>query len=98
MIEITEEQREVLKLAIEIYGEENQIDKCIEEMAELTQALLKYRHDRKNTVGVYSNLVEEIADVRIMIEQMAIIHIEEAVKEKLDYKIDRLAQRLHEEV
>ena len=98
MIEITDEQREVLKLAIEICGEENQIDKAIEEMAELTQALLKYRHERKSPSEIYANVVEEIADVRIMIEQMAIIHVDGAVKEKVDYKIDRLAQRLHGEV
>ena len=102
MIEITEEQREVLKLAIEIYGEENQIDKCIEEMAELTQALLKWRHsetaeDYKSGFD-YLALVGEVADVRIMIEQVIMIYGEESTKEMIGRKIKRLAQRLHEEV
>lgn len=101
MIEITEEQREVLKLAIEIYGEKNQIDKCIEEMAELTQALLKHRHRlyrREGTAEIYCNLIEEIADVSIMLEQMVMIYVEEPVREEINEKIKRLAQRLYKEV
>lgn len=96
MIEITEEQREVLKLAIEIYGEENQIDKCIEEMAELTQALLKYRHNRSGFD--FLALAGELADVRIMIEQMIMIYGEESTTEMIGRKTRRLAQRLHKEV
>ena len=96
MIEITEEQREVLKLAIEIYGEENQVDKCIEEMAELTQAFLKYRHNRSGFD--FLALSGELADVRIMIEQMIMIYGEESTTEMIGRKTRRLAYRLHKEV
>ena len=96
MIEITEEQREVLKLAIEIYGTSNQIDKCIEEMAELTQALLKYRHSPSMLSSAHVH--EELADVKIMVEQMFMIFGEDVMGYSIDYKIKRLAQRLHKEV
>ena len=108
MIEITDEQREVLKLAIEIYGRTNQIYKCVEEMGELIQALMKYgnatdlSHDLAEAtikaVKQYENVIEEIADVRIMVEQVAIMFGEEDVNKMIGYKIDRLAQRLHGEV
>ena len=96
MIEITEEQRSTLELAVEIYGKENQIDKCIEEMAELTKALLKYRHSPSMLSSAHVH--EELADVRIMVEQMYMIFGEDAMGNNIDYKIKRLAQRLHKEV
>ena len=65
------------------YGYDAQSRQCIEEMAELTQAINKFwRKDLKCGYGAieesgldkqsaaYINLVEEIADVEIMLEQM----------------------------
>ena len=102
MIEITDEQREVLKLAIEIYGEENQIDKCIEEMAELIKALLKLRRvdpdDKKEIEKRICDIEEETADVAIMIAQLEMIFDAGRIQSAANKKIERLAQRLHEEV
>lgn len=50
--------------AVEKYGEETRVDLLIEEMAELTQALCKYKR------GLKHNIEEEIADVEIMINQV----------------------------
>ena len=65
------------------YGYDAQSRQCIEEMAELTQAINKFwRKDLKCGYGAieesgldkeseaYINLIEEIADVEIMLEQM----------------------------
>ena len=38
--------KELLQKAIETYGKKGQVDVAIEEMAELTQALLHERRDR----------------------------------------------------
>lgn len=96
---INEEQRVVLDLAIEIYGDTSQIDKCIEEMSELTKALLKNRYAEEfNVWPTEFDVVEEIADVVIMAEQVAIIYGEKAVEGKIREKVDRLAKRLHGEV
>ena len=102
---LNEEQREVLKLAIEIYGVNNQVDMCLEEMSELTKALLKYRRfsdalniSKEKKDGPLANIIEEIADVIVMCEQMAMVHGEDYVEAMLKHKIERLAGRLHEEV
>ena len=65
------------------YGYDAQSRQCIEEMAELTQAINKFwRKDLKCGYGAieesgldkgseaYINLIEEIVDVEIMLEQM----------------------------
>jgi len=51
---------------IDRYGMQHQIDKAIEEMAELTHSMLQHRYGR-----IESDVVAgEIADVLIMMEQM----------------------------
>ena len=58
--------------AIDHYGAEHQEDKVMEEMAELTQAIIKHRQNPcKET---YMNLLEEIADVTNTQEQLKMIH------------------------
>ena len=59
------------------YGYEEQRQQCIEECAELTQAINKYRrtqgHGKKPRISeqeAFRNLIEEIADVEVMLEQM----------------------------
>ena len=49
------------------WGAETQIDMLIEEMAELTQALLK---SRRNGVAFSLAVIEEFADVQICMEQV----------------------------
>ena len=55
---------------VEAFGVEAQIDKAIEELAELTQALLKHR---KGEVGI-ERVIEEIADVHVVLHQLASFH------------------------
>lgn len=58
-------EEEILKRAIETFGANNQKVKAFEEIGELTSALA--RND-------FPNLAEEIADVRIMLEQLVLIY------------------------
>ena len=58
-------RRELLTI-ISYYGEQFQIDKAIEEMSELTQALIKARQGPDNLTE--ENVLEEIADVWVMTE------------------------------
>ena len=70
----SERKAEILKAAIRLYGEPAQIDVAIEEMSELTKALCKVKRAR-DTAGITeasSNVVEEIADVQIMLDQLRI--------------------------
>ena len=86
-------QEEIYKQAIAQYGVEPQRKMAIEEMAELTNALMKFDRGR-NTVD---DIIEEIADVTIMMSQLAIIYGQKAVQLQIDYKTQRLARRLNKE-
>lgn len=80
----------VFKRAVDVFGERNQIDQCIEECAELIQALNKYKRNRNALANVY----EEIADVQIMLAQMRYIFGESNITMVLHDKTDRLERLL----
>lgn len=93
----------VLNLAIDTYGANTQIDKAIEEMGELIQALLKERHSRMTEEHKLhlGHIEEEIVDVYIMLSQLMIIFREryktldgECLQSMADYKIERLRKKL----
>ena len=91
-IEVSEE--ELYEAAVQKFGERAQILVAIEEMSELTKALLKYiRHEDFNQ-GDYDDIVESIAeeraDVSIMLNQLAVIFgkNEDAETEKLEHLAD----------
>ena len=87
------EDENILLQAIAEYGAEAQTDMMIEEMSELTKALLKHR--RKESKETLDNILEEIADVQIMLDQMKLIHDDgKATDEYRDAKLLRLAARL----
>ena len=52
----------------EHYGYSEQSNMLVEEMAELTQAISKYR--RNNSKKNFDNIIEEIADVEVMLHQI----------------------------
>lgn len=91
-----EERTALLTRAIRAYGEPAQIDMAIEEMAELTKALCKIKRAQAGceVTAAIGNVVEEMADVQIMLDQLRIIfhRSTETVEEA---KLERLAGRLH---
>lgn len=88
----SEEASKTLKRAIEVFGEEAQENMCIEECAELIQAInKKHRHEPHN-------IPEEIADVEIMIEQLKIINgCHEEVGRIREEKLQKLILKLRKE-
>lgn len=62
-------ETEILRCAIQTYGAEAQELMLFEEMAELQKEICKNRRGRDNVMEI----AEEIADVRIMLEQMEMI-------------------------
>lgn len=91
------------------YGTQPQIDMCIEEMSELTKALLKYRRKFALVRGENVNptngdtdlfkartdIIDELADVRIMCRQMELLfQAEDEVEKRIDFKVDRQLKRL----
>ncbi len=103
-----------IKLIADVYGYDAQSRQCIEEMAELTQAINKFWRKQLDcgrkefeispTVcgGIlampkeYDNLVEEIADVKICIEQLEYllkIELTPIIEQKLDRQLERIESR-----
>lgn len=82
--------------AVETYGVDAQTDMVIEEMSELTKALLKLRRagDGPKHDEALANVIEEAADVQIMLEQLRIMHgidtldVEEAKLVRLRDRLD----------
>ena len=88
--------RDLIKRIISTYGIENQMLQCIEEMGELIVAIHKYiRAGFDDTcVDAYTNVIEEIADVQIMIEQMRWMFDGAAVDEVIVEKLERMEERI----
>jgi hypothetical protein len=88
---ITESDKELYEEAITLWGEDDQLDMAIEEMAELIEAICHYRRNRKEPEDV----ANEIADVEIMMEQMRILIDSDAlVNEIKQKKLIRLRERV----
>lgn len=87
------EINEIYEQAIETYGKDAQLKMAIEEMAELTQAICKSFRGADNL----DNIIEEIADVEIMLAQLKIIYSlnKNEVCLKKAEKITRLKERLN---
>lgn len=81
-----------LKAAINFYGDDSQIDMAIEEMAELTKAICKYR--RYHTEESRVNIIEECADVLITALQMRLIFGSDDVDKMFTEKLCRLQERI----
>ena len=88
--------RKILRKAIDTYGTEAQMMQCIEEMAELIQAINKYFRANTNEemAKAYISVIEEISDVQIMLEQMRIVFGDKSVDEQITTKLGRLEKRL----
>ncbi|MEE6129135.1 hypothetical protein V2E39_17170 [Chryseobacterium arthrosphaerae] len=89
-------RHEVFLKAIEKWGCRSQYEMAQEEAIELALAVRK--HIRMNTKETFSHLAEEIADVKIMIEQMELMNptLNWAVDEFMKSKIERLERRVTE--
>lgn len=101
--------KEKIKAIADRYGYDAQSRQCIEEMAELTQAINKFWRKQLDCGKIellkepdeafpafckeYDNLVEEIADVQIMLWQMEeFLHcnINPTVERKLNRQMERI--------
>ena len=81
-------RKQILTGTIKHYGPSNQIFKAIEELGELIRALARY-DDR-------DNIAEEMADVRIMLDQLEIMFDNrEAVRIWELRKLRRLDKLVH---
>jgi NTP pyrophosphatase (non-canonical NTP hydrolase) len=85
-----EAAKEIYKRALKQYGSSRQVDKTIEELGELSTALMKFKHGEMDMKGV----ITELADVLIMVYQMSIVFGFDDVVDEIDYKTKRLEQKM----
>ncbi|SIS72740.1 MULTISPECIES: nucleoside triphosphate pyrophosphohydrolase family protein [Chryseobacterium] len=87
-------RHEIYLKAIEKWGVRAQYEMAQEEATELALAVRK--HIRNNNEESFKNLVEEVADVKIMIEQMEMINplLGLKVEEMIAKKVNRLEKRV----
>jgi len=71
-VQFTDEQVGLIRAALEQWGIEAQIGKTVEECAELIVALQKYVN-RSPQPGTVDGILDEIADVEMMLAQMRYI-------------------------
>lgn len=102
--DMTEETKQKIQKIAQNYGYDAQSRQCIEEMAELTQAInkfwrkqLKYGKADLSDVELATqeelNLLEEMADVQIMLwqlEHLLIADLNPIIQQKLDRQMERI--------
>lgn len=88
----------ILEKAIEKWGFDSQCEMIIEECLELALALQKMKRIRGDKEQKYRNTIDEIADVKIMIRQAEKLFDSKFINERVDFKMNRLKERLNEEV
>lgn len=87
--------KEELIQVIKNYGIHSQTIMLFEEMSELQKEICKLYRKR----GTIDHVIEELADVVIMLEQLQLmLNLEEKkLQEIVDYKMDRLKERMESE-
>lgn len=97
---MSDEQKSICHKIADHYGEEHQMLKAVEEMAELTQVIIKTVHG--NTLHEW-DYPGELADVLIMAEQLRYMYdksdgvLDERVERFIDAKLNRQLKRMERE-
>ena len=89
---MTKERTRKALLILNHYDSKAQKLKCCEELAELQTAILKHINKGGNT----DDILEEMADVYIMLEQLRYLMPfgENRLEDTIDFKLDRQIQRI----
>ena len=89
-----EEHKKICKDVLETWGKKSQNMMLLEEMAELQVELVKNMNREKDNI---KEIINETADVYLMLEQLKVSYgIEKEVEEMIDYKVQRVKNRLEE--
>lgn len=97
---MNKQEQAVLKAAIDKYGPKNQLSQTQEECAELIQVISKLNragssnHPGRTAKAAMNNLMEEAADVQIMLDQIRIMYPSKAYDTIRAQKIARLQKRM----
>lgn len=95
----TKTKANIITTAVEHYGHIHQMLKAVEEMGELQRAIVRVIEHNLETKDpeppeLIENLIEETADVWIMVKQLTFILGVDLVTEAEEKKLRRLAERM----
>lgn len=86
------EETTIFKKALRIYGVEAQKRMLVEEMGELLTAMARIPRGR----ATKKDVITELADVSIMIQQMALVYGRDEFEKEVKRKIKKLQEKLFE--
>ncbi len=89
------ENDDLYKKAIELWGEEAQLEMIVEECAELIHAIQKLKRNDGDRLPKLEKVHEEIADVRIVLEQAYYFFSRKTIDKFYNQKLTRLAHRVY---
>lgn len=94
-VQFTETEVKIMQTALDHWGLNAQVGQTVEECAELIVALQKYVN-RTPTPDMVENILDEIADVEMMLAQMRLVLgiNDDALRKRIEYKFKRLNQYL----
>ena len=86
--------KEIMEKGVQKWGKSAQILTLLEEMSELQKELIKNINRNKDNLDA---VIDETADVEIMLAQMKHIYqIEQAVRERIPIKLQKVIKRLED--
>lgn len=94
------EKMAICTKAVATFGAEHQYWKAIEELGELSTAIAKRIEAKPVTpemVTTRFDLIDEMADVSIMLMQLKILECADSLEDRISYKLGRLAGRMEAE-
>lgn len=86
------EETTIFKKALRVYGVDAQKRMLVEEMGELLTAMARAPRGR----ATKEDIITELADVLIMIKQMALVYGRDEFEQEVKRKIERLQEKLYE--
>ena len=98
-VEFTEKEIQVMQTCLDHWGLEAQVGQTVEECAELIVALQKYIN-RTPQPGTVDNILDEIADLEMMLAQMRLVlgFDDDTLRKRIERKFERLNKYLDEDM
>jgi len=97
-VEFNEIEIKTMQTALDQWGIAAQVGQTVEECAELIVALQKYIN-RTPSLDALENIIDEIADVEMMLAQMRLVFgiDDDTIRKRIEYKFEKLNKYLSED-
>ena len=98
-VEFSENEIKIMQTALDQWGLAAQVGQTVEECAELIVALQKYIN-RTPSPDALENIIDEIADVEMMLAQMRLVFgiDDDTLRNRIECKFEKLNQYLSEDM